>query len=73
MSIVGYAVGLAFAQMILNKIVKLGNEEISFDYYKIVTEMVNSSKMWLSGDKNKVPISQVQKYWNSDSVCLFNY
>jgi hypothetical protein len=45
MSIVGYAVGLAFAQMILNKIVKLGNEEISFDYYKIVTEMVNSSKM----------------------------
>lgn len=43
MSIVGYAIGLAMAPVILNKIIKLGNEELSFDYYKIVTAMVNTS------------------------------
>jgi hypothetical protein len=42
MSIIGYGIGLALAPAILSKIIKLGNEEFSFDYYKIVTGMVNN-------------------------------
>lgn len=38
---IGFGIGLLFASKILSSIVKLEGEELTFDYYKIVPNMVS--------------------------------
>lgn len=42
---IGFAIGLLFASKILSSIVKLEGEELTFDYYKIVPNMI-SKRIW---------------------------
>ncbi len=43
MGVLGYAIGIIMAPIILNKVIKLGSEEFSFDYYKIVADLINKN------------------------------
>jgi len=40
MSALGFAVGIIVAPVLINKVLKLGDERISYDYYKIVDSLI---------------------------------
>lgn len=39
-SVLGFAIGIIVAPTLLNKIIKLGSESFSYDYYKIVDSLI---------------------------------